>query len=225
MKQCNKCNITIDTNHQYCPLCHQALIGEDTPNFIELYPDRMTLNREKYSVIRRVLLFVLIMGILLLAMINYFDFTGDYWAVIPIISVIYLYLFLRIGIFSFSNIALRITFLAVLLIAVLLVIDYQYVPSDNGWALDYLTPFLLLGSSITVAIITWIRHVYYRDYITYLLILMLLSVVPFTLIFFGVITVTWPSIAAFGYALFVLLFLIFFLPRWIKDELSKRFHA
>jgi len=225
MKTCNKCNIVINTNHQYCPLCHQVLFGQADSQLVELYPDRVSLKRNKYSLINRIDLFIMIIGIIIIAMINVIDFTGDYWSLIPIASVFYLWLFLRIGLFSFSNIALRISMLSVLLIILLLVIDYAYTPVDNGWALNYLLPIILFSSNITVTVITWIRQIYYRDYITYLLFLTVLSIVPFILLVLKVITVSWPTIAVFSYAIFVVLYLLLFLPRWIKDELSKRFHA
>jgi len=65
----------------------------------------------------------------------------------------------------------------------------------------------------------------YRDYIFYLLIIIIFSLVPLALAAFKVLDVAWPSIASFGLAISILLFIIFFFPKSIKEEIKKRFHA
>jgi len=57
------------------------------------------------------------------------------------------------------------------------------------------------------------------------LIVIIFSLVPLILVAFDVIVVLWPSIVAFGVAIFILLFLIVFYPKSIKEEIKKRFHA
>jgi hypothetical protein len=44
-------------------------------------------------------------------------------------------------------------------------------------------------------------------------------------LFVKVITEPWPAIMAFALAVSILLFIIFFFPKSIKDEIKKRFHA
>jgi hypothetical protein len=57
------------------------------------------------------------------------------------------------------------------------------------------------------------------------LIVIVFSIVPLILAFVNIITIFWPSIAAFALALALLLFIVFFFPKSIKEEIKKRFHA
>ena len=225
MKKCNKCNITIETKQPYCPLCHQKLEGEVPNNFKELYPEYVSLNRKILPTTKKVILFFTVVSTLILALINIFTFAGQYWSLIPIGSTIYFWILVRVGALSRRNVAFRIAFLTVLLIGLLILIDFNTIMDNNGWSINYLMPLLLLSCNLAISVIIWIKRLYYRDYFFYLLIVIIFSLVPLILAFFDVVTVVWPSLVAFCLALFILLFLIVFFPKSIKEEIKKRFHA
>ncbi|MFA5068258.1 MAG: DUF6320 domain-containing protein, partial [Candidatus Izemoplasmatales bacterium] len=88
----------------------------------------------------------------------------------------------------------------------------------------YVTPLAFLACNLAISVIIWIRRINYRDYIFYLIAILIFSLVPIILVLVTVINVAWPSIAAFGLAIFILLFIIFFFPKSIKEEIKKRFH-
>ena len=225
MKKCDKCNIEIETKQLYCPLCHQVLSGETDPSFIEVYPEYVSLTRKILPTVKKTLLLVSILAIVIVALINTLDFNGVYWSLIPIGSTLYFWLLLRVGVLSRRNMAFRIAFLTILLIALLVLIDYRTVPENNGWSFDYLMPLLLFSCNLAIFFIILVRRLNYRDYFFYLLIVIVFSLIPLILVAFDVLTILWPSLVAFGLALFILLFLIVFFPKTIKEELQKRFHA
>lgn len=225
MKKCNKCNITIETHQDYCPLCHQVLSGETKSSFKEIYPEYMSLRKKLLPTTKKVLLFSTIMSIVILALINILAFTGSYWSLIPIGSILYFWFVVRIGVLSRRNVAFRLAFLTTLLIGLLILVDYTSAMQNNGWSVDYLMPILLWSCNMAIAVIIWARRLNYRDYFFYLLIIIIFSLVPLILNIFNVLSVLWPSIVAFGVALFIFLFLIVFFPKSVKEELKKRFHA
>lgn len=225
MKKCDKCNITIETHQDYCPLCHQVLSGETDSSFKEIYPEYMSLRKKLLPTTKKALLFSTILSIVILAMINILGFSGSYWSFIPIGSILYFWFVVRIGVLSRRNVAFRLAFLTTLLIGLLILVDYTTIMENNGWSVDYLMPILLWSCNMAIAVIIWARRLNYRDYFFYLLIIIIFSLVPLILNIFGVLTVLWPSIVAFGVALFILLFLIIFFPKSVKEELKKRFHA
>ena len=63
MKKCDKCNIEIETKQEYCPLCHQILIGETDPNFIEVYPEYISLTRKILPTTKKALLLSMTLSI------------------------------------------------------------------------------------------------------------------------------------------------------------------
>lgn len=225
MKRCNKCNIEINTSLKYCPLCHQELSGDVPNDFVELYPKKQSLRKTVMPAFKKSILMMTLISTILLGLINYLSFDGTYWAVIPVIAIIYFWLLLRVGIFSKTNITFKLMVLSVLLILLLIGVDFYSVPENNGWSLDYLMPFLLVASNITISLIIWIKNINYHDYIFSLLVIIIFSLTPIILVKLNIITILWPSIVSLGLALFILLILIFFLPDWLKDEIKKRFHA
>lgn len=225
MKKCDKCNITIETKQPYCPLCHQVLSGETDPDFKEVYPEYVTLRRQVLPITKKILLFLTILSIIILAIINIADFNGRYWSLIPIGSIVYFWFLVRVGVFSKRNIAFRLGLLTVLLILLLIAIDYSNIEANNGWSINYLMPILLSSCNLAISVIIWVRRLNYRDYFFYLLIVIIFSLVPLILGLFKVVEVLWPSLTSFAIALFILLFIVLFFPKSIKEEIKKRFHA
>ncbi len=223
MKYCDKCKIEIKTHEEYCPLCHQILQGEIKENELEKYPEYVSINRTIYPLTKKILMFATITSIIILVMINLIDNSGQLWSIIPIGGIIFFWMLVSIGVFSKNNIAQKLVFITSLLIGLLVLIDQMSL--KEGWSHNYLLPFLLLACNLAISVIIFVKRIEYRDYILYLLTIVLLSIVPIILVLVKVITVKWPAIIAFGLAIFILLFIIFFFPKSIKDEIKKRFHA
>jgi len=225
MKYCDKCKITIQTNQPYCPLCHQILKGKSGSEFQETYPDTISVRRMFFPTTKKILKFITVLSIIILVVINWANFNGNYWSLIPIGAIVYFWFLVRFGVFSRRNIAFRLATLTILLIGLLIFIDFDSSPENNGWSLNYLLPFLLLSSNLAIAFIIWIKRLEYRDYFFYLLVIIFFSLAPFILVLVKVITVIWPALAALGAAVTILLFIIFFFPKAIKEEIKKKFHA
>ncbi len=223
MKYCDKCKIKIDTKKTYCPLCQQTLSGEISDDLIEKYPEYISVNRKVYPVTKRIIMFVTIVSMIILLVINFATYNGRLWSLIPIGSIFYFWILVSVGIFSKANIAFRLATLTSLLIALLVLIDEASL--SEGWSYNYLMPILLTVCNLAISVIILIKRIDYRDYILYLLTIVIFSIIPIVLVFFKVITIIWPSLIAFGLAISILLFIIFFFPKSIKDEIKKRFHA
>ncbi|MDD3478515.1 MAG: DUF6320 domain-containing protein [Candidatus Izemoplasmatales bacterium] len=223
MKHCDQCQITIETNHLYCPLCHQVLKGEGDPSVPEVYPETISMTREVLPLTKKIILFSTMVAILTLAGINWATFDGNYWSLIPIGATLYFWAIVRYGVLSRQNIAFKLAFLTTILVIILNLIDMN-VGDHIGWALDYVTPFALLACNLAISMIMWIKRMNYRDYLFYLFTILIFSLVPLFLYFFHVSSILWPALTAFATALFMILFLVIFFPKPMRDEIKKRFH-
>ncbi len=228
MKHCDKCHVDIRTEQKYCPLCHQVLTGDSDPNFKETYPDYVPLNRTVLPLTKRIMLFITVISILTLAIVNFFTYDSNpsLWSLIPIGATLYFWFVVRYGILSKQNIAFKLAFLTTILVLILNFIDQEVTLSvdDKGWALNYVTPLAFLACNLAISFIIWIKRINYREYLIYLLTILVFSLVPIVLLLVNVITEEWPAVASFGAALFILLVIIFFFPKSIKNEIKKRFH-
>jgi hypothetical protein len=229
MKHCDKCNVDVRTNFKYCPLCHQVLTGEDDPGFTEIYPECVPARREIRPLLKRIMLFVTIVSIVTLLVVNVLTRSqvATWWSLIPVGGILYFWSVVRFGIFTRQNVAFRLAFLTTILVLILNAIDQSFgAAAYRGWALEYVTPLAFLACNLAISVIIWIKRINLRDYIIYLLTILVFSLVPLLLVWTGAIAEEerWPSIAAFCAAMFILLVLLIFFPRSIKDEIHKRFH-
>ncbi|MDY0139550.1 MAG: DUF6320 domain-containing protein [Candidatus Izemoplasmatales bacterium] len=223
MKHCDKCKITINTHNNYCPLCQQVLEGETDSKVIEKYPEYVSLNREVYPLTKKILMFFTFVSIIILAIINLASYDGKLWSLVPIGSIVFFWILMSVGVFSRHNIAFKFATITLLLIGLLILIDVM--AENSGWSYNYLMPFLLSSCNLAISTTILVRRIDYRDYILYLLTILILSLIPIALVFGNIIDITWPSITSFALAITILFFIIFFFPKSIKDEIKKRFHA
>lgn len=174
------------------------------------------------------MLFITVISILTLAIVNFFTYDSNpsLWSLIPIGATLYFWFVVRYGILSKQNIAFKLAFLTTILVLILNFIDQEVTLSvdDKGWALNYVTPLAFLACNLAISFIIWIKRINYREYLIYLLTILVFSLVPIVLLLVNVITEEWPAVASFGAALFILLVIIFFFPKSIKNEIKKRFH-
>lgn len=227
MKHCNKCQVNVNTNQTYCPLCHQKLTGENKLEY-EFYPTSISKTREVLPLTKKILAFITITSIFVLIIINLaiYDQTPYLWCLIPVGAILYFWSIVRYGILSKQNIAYRLALLTTLLIIILNLIDVNYTTIDEakGWALNYVTPLALFACNLAISFIIWIKRINYREYLIYLITIVIFSIVPIILYLLDKIQILWPSVVAFNFAIFILLFIIFFFPKSIKEEIKKRLH-
>ena len=194
----------------------------------EFYPKNVTNIRKILPLTKKILLFITLSSIILILTINLLTYenTPYLWSLIPIGAILYFWSIVRYGILSKQNIAYRLALLTALLIFILNLIDQNFttVEEAQGWALNYVTPLALFACNLAISFIIWIKRINYREYLIYLITIVVFSVVPVILYYTQVITILWPSIIAFSFAIFILLFIIFFYPKSIKEEIKKRLH-
>lgn len=225
MKHCDKCNVEVRSNRKYCPLCHQSLSGETPELSKEIYPEFVTLRREVQPFMKKLLTVASILAIVVLLTVDLIEADGKLFSLIPIGAILYFWLVVRYGILTKQNAAFRIAFLTTILILILNLFDQNITdPVHRGWALNYVTPLLLLADNIAILGIILIKRINYRDYLFYLLTILVFSLIPLILAFFEIITIVWPSVATFSAAILILLVIVFFFPKHVKDEIRKRFH-
>lgn len=225
MKHCDKCRVDVDTNLKYCPLCHQLLTGENVEGKMERYPEFVPLRREILPITKRVLMILSVVSIMTLLLINLLNYNGKLWCLIPIGAIFYFWMLVRYGILTKQNMAFRLAFLTTILIIILNFIDLY--AGDNvyeGWALNYVTPFGLLACNLAISVVILVKRLNYRDYLFYLITIIVFSLVPLALAVFDVITIAWPAIVAFSGAILILFGINFLFPKSIRDEIRKRFH-
>ena len=222
MKQCQKCKVEVKTSRKTCPLCGQILTGNGTEVEIEeLYPHYEYQNK-KINIAQRIMLFLSIAAIFISVIINVLSYSGSLWSIYIVMGVLYAWILLRTTILSRQNIAGR---LLIQLFALSVIIySIELVSMSSGWALEYVVPFLCIATNLSLVIIILIKPMRYSDYISYLIIAIIISWIPLILYFTDIIDIAWPSVTSASLSLTTVLGMIIFADRATKDELKKRLH-
>jgi len=221
MKRCNKCNVDVDSVRNSCPLCGQILEKIDDKQ-ITKYPSYLPTEKH-LNILLRILLYLSILAIISTVLINFLTYKETLWSIYVVLGVLYLWVLLRSTIMSKGNIAGK---LLVQMITVSLVCyGIELISDTSNWALDYVIPFVCIATILAILIISLIKKMKYNDYLTYLLLAVLISWVPLIFYFFDIIKISWPSVAAASLSIAVVLGMIVFADRATKDEIKKRFHV
>jgi len=223
MKTCDKCKITINTTYQYCPLCHQSLSGSVEDDFIEIYPEQQQYIREILPITKRIIFFTTFVTIIILVLLNILVHAETLWSLLPIVSIAWFWLLLRLGVFSRTSVAFRMAGITVILILLIVFINLNKF-SDNLWSINYAMPLLLTACNLAIFTVMWIRRLNYREYLFHSFIVFVLSIIPVILYFTNIIEFALPSIITFGISSLILLFIVIFFPKAIKEEIKKTFH-
>lgn len=144
------------------------------------------------------------------------------WSLFIVGAILLLWLFIRHTIMSKGNIAFRLI-LQFLGLSVFLVLVDQ-LSGGYGWALDIVTPFLAILSTLMVTILLFTRRMKWRDYMIYLALTAFLGFAPLILIFVDLVRVQWPAITAAFYSFLTWIGMFLFADKKLKNELIKRFH-
>lgn len=223
MKSCNKCNITIDTKHDHCPLCHQTLTGTVKDNHVELYPFDEVHQHSLQPKTQRVILFFTILMIIVLGIVNVLYPEPGFWSLIPLGAIVYLWLLVKFVVFTQSSHTVRITIITLFLSVLLYLINTQTDP-DLLWSLDYVLPSLIIANNTTIFMILTIKKGGLKYGSGRLLLLVTVSLLPLLLFYLNVLSTPIIALVAFGHGLLILLYMLVFYPSVLKELIKRIFH-
>ncbi|MDD3107529.1 MAG: DUF6320 domain-containing protein [Bacilli bacterium] len=224
MKQCPKCNVNIHTNRKTCPLCYEKLVDLDKEKLeYTIYPEYRQ-PKKKTNFFVRSTVFLAITAIIITTLVNAVTYTKEssWWSFYVLVSMLYFLVLIKSSIVSRANPARKIVIQMVTISILVLAVDF--IARSTGWSYTYVVPFLSVASSATIAIILLTKSIRYSDYIIYLLSSLFIGLIPFVLWIFKLVKILWPSLAAACFSLVILLAMLFFADREIRDEFKKRFH-
>lgn len=223
MKHCDKCQVDVSTKRQTCPLCGDFLHETEPKKEILLneYPPFVPIVKE-YNVLLRIIYFIGFCGIIISALVNFFTYDGVTWVIYVTLGVLYLFILLKNTIMSRKPVARKLIVQMIVLSAILYGVDYY--SGFGRWSIDYVIPFLTIGTTLSIIMVVLIKPMRYEDYVIYMFLTAFLGFIPLIFYLFQIIDVLWPSISAAGLSLVVIVGMIIFADRKTKNELKKRFH-
>ncbi|MDD3429266.1 MAG: DUF6320 domain-containing protein [Oscillospiraceae bacterium] len=221
MKRCNECKVNIVDNTELCPLCNAPLEEVEGQPCTSVYP--VQLQSTRYNFVKRLLVYLSVLGAGACAIVNYFQWQGKAWSLIPITALAFLWLVGPQAVRRGGNVAAKVMRIIFATCAYLVILDCLL--GYRGWAIDYGIAIALCAGVLAIDIIMIVRRESFEKYVWYQGILVLCGLIPLVLFFTGVAASRLFAFITAGVALASLLATFVFGDRNAKNEFKRRFHV
>ncbi len=221
MTRCEFCNIEINDNLTICPLCFKSLKLIMRQQYPE-YPKYKKLDYTLLSFGLKIILFIFISVSSISLIINLLLWQGIPWFILVISSLLYIWLSIKNTIVSKANYGAKIILQLLGLSLLLIIIDF--VNKNLSWSVNYVIPLVIIIANMVMTLRIATKSIKWRNYSVFLIILLFIGFIPITLFLLNLITVLWPSVAAFLNTLLTFLGFIIFYSKRFRLELLKIFH-
>ena len=215
MQYCPKCKIHIRGNKKCCPLCEGSVKG--TPGD----PAFPALKQRKYSVLLSFKICAFIFVLVEVAMMITGFLTGFRYHLPGLIMTWapFVLLDLLVALYYRGNIIKLVSYQAYVIMAVCAFIDYG--DGYPGWSLHWVIPTTLLSLLIVTIIIGYGVGLHMVDYMIYLLVDVVLSLLQLIPVFLGINKVPYAAVISVGVMIVVAAFVVLFRPRELGNAFSK----
>ena len=218
MKYCEKCRVHIKGGAALCPLCQNKLSG---PAEDELYPVIPTIYKQHELFFKLCIFSTVVAGVISAAVNLMLPESGN-WSVYVALGIVCFWISLTIAIKKRSDIPNNITNQVVII--TVLSVGWDYITGWRGWSLDYFIPIAFIAAMVSLAIVAKVMRLPIGDYFLYLFVDIIFGIVPFILYLSGVLHTAIPSIICIAVSIMSFAALLLFEGKFMRLELSRRFH-
>lgn len=218
MKLCKKCNVSIKTTEEICPLCQNKITGKDEA---DTYPYIPTIYKKYFTFFRVLLLISVVVSLITIA----FDIlikTKYHFSLFVIAFFACLLVILKIALKKRNNVY-KFTLWQIINLSILAIL-WDYFTGWHVWSITYLIPILCIMGSINISILSIVMHDYFDEELFYFICIALIGLVPFIFVITNIVTNTIPSIICIFLNLICFFGLLIFKWKDVKEELIKRMH-
>lgn len=151
MKHCKYCNVDVDTNENYCPLCYNSLEGSGKTNEFYLKRTEDDKTHKTNYFLTKLFLFMTLVFSAISIFINVLTYKGTPWSAVVIVSFVYMWILIMHTILSKRTIFEKIVFQVLGAIGVVGSVNYI---AKGHWLCDYVIPSIALAVTGTLLLIS-----------------------------------------------------------------------
>lgn len=217
MLYCENCKVSITGNHEKCPLCQDDVIGEASQtNTFPIINDK----RHWTSLMLRIAALVVIVASAVCIFLN--SLLGGRWSIYVVAGSITGWIIIYVAVKMRGNLTKNAIWLTLIISIFSIIWDISI--GYKGWSIDYVIPIICCVAMIEMFVVASIIKLSIEDYIVYLIIDILFSVVPLVFLLLGIVKVIYPSIICVAGSVISLATLIIFEGKALKAEIVRRMH-
>lgn len=217
MLYCENCKVSITGNHEKCPLCQDDVTGEASQtNTFPIINDK----RHWTSLMLRIAALVVIVASAVCIFLN--SLLGGRWSIYVVAGSITGWIIIYVAVKMRGNLTKNAIWLTLIISIFSIIWDISI--GYKGWSIDYVIPIICCVAMIEMFVVASIIKLSIEDYIVYLIIDILFSVVPLVFLLLGIVKVVYPSIICVAGSVISLATLIIFEGKALKAEIVRRMH-
>lgn len=218
MRKCLKCNVFIASSSNVCPLCNTPV---ESGSEYDVFPI-VHYDYKHHDILLNILKVCSIIATLLCLFLNYTINREISWSLFVIAGILSFWLTLVTALRGRKHF-MKMLFVEMILI-IIVSIMWDYFTGFHFWSINYCLPFLCSIYTICILLMRIFRVNLAKDFIFYATINSMIGLVPGILLIFNEVTVLWPSYVSVIISMIILVFLLVFNKRQVKNELERRFH-
>lgn len=222
MKHCKYCNVDVQTNEKYCPLCYNMLEGnsDNTVDFYQKRKEKETTQKTR-QILFKIFFLISLATIAVCVLVNVLTWNGIIWSVLVGVSELYVWILIAHTIFSRRSIFEKVLFQLVGIIAIVVVCSFI---AKGDWLLNYVIPSIQLATVTSLAFVSFVMRNRYKIvapfFIVYIMSLIasivLLAIRVDTFMILSEINLILCGLAIVGTLIFG--------HKTLRNELSKKLH-
>lgn len=221
MLYCEFCKVNIRTNHKKCPLCQAALTGSPNEK-TEPFPLIKKEEKNSEAITLKIISFIIFAAIAVTNILNFIIHPDFWWGVYVMAGGFIIWLMLFVAVKKRRNLFKNLIWELIIVSTAIIIWDIS--TGFNGWSVDFVLPILILAEILTMIIYIIIKNLSTPDYMIYMLFICMLGIIPGILLLVNCVTVELPSVICFAVSVLLMLALVIFQFRAVRNELKKKFH-
>ena len=221
---CKYCNVDIETGTKICPICHEKLddIDESLP---KAYPDKVKRKHQhKHFTLQNIYILVSLIVFLMAVTINYLTDSSILWCYIVGGVLVYGLVLIDNTVLSQYSIGAKVFVQTLSILLLIFLVQWITHTMSSMWAYNYAMPIVHMVSSVVFAILVASFFKKDRNNLVSVIVFSILGAIPIILELSGVLTVLWPSLADVIVSIIIILTVVVFGHKEIKNEFRRKFH-
>lgn len=221
MKYCKKCAVSVRDNSRICPLCQHSLTDTDGEcEYIFPYVPPKYSNKDLY--IKMGILSTIIICVISV-IVDLIVKTGVHWSLYVLGGAVSLWVVFAVTLPKLRNIPKAILHLAVA--CGVIVYIWDICTGRTGWAVDYVIPFLCVGTNIAMIVVFFVLKLKIDDVAFYYFMNSIIGLLPIWFILGNIAGVIYPSLTSIGVSVISLAAFVLFYGPNILEMLKSKFHV
>lgn len=233
MLHCHNCKLNVTGHTKRCPLCQTALMAGDT-NVSELteeeikkeagekaFPIIQSVMKQNKKIVQALAFGSIYIAVVCIAINLFTPFLGP-WSLYFVINLATIWISAFISIRTLDNIAKRDFFRTCYLTVFAVLWDWIF--GFYGWSLDFVFPILCTTAMATILISALVTHMKAADFVYYLFLDSLLSLLSIAFMATGLIDFVYPSVIFVAISIVTIAGIFIFSGQPFLSEIKRRLH-